>query len=284
MSARLPTSIEPVSSARRSEYAPLSVAAVSDSSTVSFICSVASWTTVCIDSVIDEPGLQSVERETTAPFSMSLRAGAYRGDIRKKLVAGRRFATVSDAASASMPRSEMYMRWSAEAAPMLAASAAPSVSESSSACRRGIIPSSAPARSTASPWSRVKTPRSTKASLKTARFSSATAGRISPMTVETYPARAASLPRLSGGNSCAARHVGTRRTGDCQDAVRIARSCLSSHSLSSPYPLFASAVVVPYRAIVAARARTFATRSSSAARRVAWTVEAMPPPDAAICS
>jgi hypothetical protein len=44
-SARLPASIEPISFAIRSEYAPLSVAAVSDSSTVIFICSVASCIT-----------------------------------------------------------------------------------------------------------------------------------------------------------------------------------------------------------------------------------------------
>src|SRR5947209_13061214 len=113
----------------RNECAPLSVAAVSDSSTVIFICNVASCITIGIDSVIDVPGLQSVESETIAPASMSFRAGAERSDIRKKLVAGRRFATVFDAARAAIPESEICMRWSADAQPRDAAKAAPPVSE-----------------------------------------------------------------------------------------------------------------------------------------------------------
>ena len=76
MSARLPISIEPISSAIRSECAPLRVAAVSDSSTLIFICSVASCMTMLIDSVIDDPGLQSVDSATIAPASISARAGA----------------------------------------------------------------------------------------------------------------------------------------------------------------------------------------------------------------
>ena len=57
----MPVSIEPVSLLRRSEYSPFSVAAVSDSSTVMSMRSVARWIAIGIDSVIEEPGLQSVE-------------------------------------------------------------------------------------------------------------------------------------------------------------------------------------------------------------------------------
>ncbi len=64
----------------------------------------------------------------------------------------------------------------------------------------------------------------------------------------------------------------------------MARSCRSSDSVVSPYPLFASAVVVPQASISSSRGRVASTSSSSEAARVASTVLTMPPPAAAISS
>ena len=55
-----------------------------------------------MDSVWEEPGLQSVARATGTPASMSRRAGAYWCFIRKKLVPGRRTAVTPERARASI--------------------------------------------------------------------------------------------------------------------------------------------------------------------------------------
>jgi hypothetical protein len=55
-----------------------------------------------IDSVGEDPGLQSVARATAQPASTSERAGAH-GDRRKNEVPGRSTAAVFDPASAAMP-------------------------------------------------------------------------------------------------------------------------------------------------------------------------------------
>ena len=76
--------------------------------------------------------------------------------------------------------------------------------------------------------------------------------------------------------------VGTSSIGCSAFSRRMTRSIFSSASACRPYPLLASAVVVPQRSIWSSRARAAAARSSSVASRVARTVERMPPPSAAI--
>ncbi len=60
------------------------------------------------------------------------------------------------------------------------------------------------------------------------------------------------------------------------------RRILSSFSTSRPYPLFASTVVMPSRAMAARWDRHRSVRSSRLAARVLVMVETMPPPAAAI--
>ena len=63
-------------------------------------------------------------------------------------------------------------------------------------------------------------------------------------------------------------------------ASLIARSCASSVSRSSPYPDFASNVVVPARSIQPTCSASAAASTDSPAARVARTVERIPPPRA----
>ncbi len=90
-----------------------------------------------IDSVCEEPGLQSVASATGTPASTSRRAGAYLCFMRKKLVPGSSTAVTPERARASTPAGETAIRWSAESAPSSAASSAPPESTNSSAWRRG---------------------------------------------------------------------------------------------------------------------------------------------------
>jgi hypothetical protein len=88
-------------------------------------------------------------------------------------------------------------------------------------------------------------------------------------------------PRRSGGNSCAARQVGTSRTGEVARR-RMARSCFSS----TPCPVRSrsSPPRSSCRSAPSSRAREDVRRQLLfGAARVACTVDAIPPPDAAIC-
>jgi hypothetical protein len=78
-----------------------------------------------IDSTADVPGLKSVATATAAPASTRRRAGAGGAAIEND-DAGSRTAIVPEPASASMPSSLTWFRWSALRAPSFtAASAAP---------------------------------------------------------------------------------------------------------------------------------------------------------------
>ena len=71
-------------------------------------------------------------------------------------------------------------------------------------------------------------------------------------------------------------------TGCAAAASRIASSDRTSAAVSSPYPLFTSAVVVPWSSISSRRERIAAASSSRDAFRVASTLRTIPPPAAAI--
>jgi len=101
--------------------------------------------------------------------------------------------------------------------------------------------------------------------------------------LETWETAKADPPSPnSGGTVCAANKVGTTRTGPSSFSRAITRSIFSSVSWSSPYPDFASIVVVPPRSIQSRCRRAAASKSSSLAARVNRTVRRMPPPAAAI--
>ena len=178
----MPSSTEPTSAPRERLQAALSVAAVSASSIDSRSSKTASVRIIGIDSVNEEPGLQSVASATGTPASTSRRAGAQTCFMRKNEVPGSSTAVTPAAASASIPCGETAIRWSAESAPSSAASAAAPESTNSSAWRRGSRPCRAPAASTRRDSSTVKTPCSQKTSQNRARPASAAAGTISSQT------------------------------------------------------------------------------------------------------
>ena len=93
--------------------------------------------------------------------------------------AGRRVAAQEAAARAFIPASDTKTRWSAERARSSAASSAPPVEASSSACTRSFIPRARAASRTRRLSATVKTPSSQKTSQNSARPRSATAGIIS---------------------------------------------------------------------------------------------------------
>ena len=106
-------------------WAALMVAAVMASAGVILRQTQAKAMTYCIDSVGDDPGLQSVASATGTPASIMSRAGANSSPIKNKVVAGKSTATTPASAMRRMPSADACTRWSADTAPTSAASSAP---------------------------------------------------------------------------------------------------------------------------------------------------------------
>ena len=266
---RSPAASRPLRSARASTCAAFTVHAESASSGASPICVAASEQTSGRLSQKALPGLKSVASATAAPASTSARAGGI-GRLRKSALAGRSTPVTSLAASAAIPLAPVASRWSTDRAPSSIASGIAPDSVNWSPCRRSASPASRHAVRYRRAWSASNAPRSRKTSAASASF--AASGSTSPSRKSRYASAPASAN--SGGTVCAPSHVGM------PPASLNARSCASSVSRSSPYPDFASNVVVPARSIQPTCSASAAARPVSPAARVARTVERMPPPRA----
>ena len=151
-------------------------------------------------------------------------------------------------ASAAISSSPIRSRWSADAAESSAARRAPPERASSSACMRIPMPAALAAVRMRRDCATVKTPLSQNTSQNFA--SPAAAGTISETIVSTH---SSGRSRSSGGNSCAASRVGTIRGRSSPFAAASSRSARSSSETVSPYPVFASTVVVPHERMRASR-------------------------------
>src|SRR5881628_3807913 len=116
----------------------------------------------CVDSD-QQFGLKSVPRATATPAAISRRPSA-NGRWETKDAAGSKTPTTAVRASASIPSGDEWSRWSADAAPRSAASAAPPESASSSAWTFVARPADFARPRTRLPCSAVKYPSSTKTS------------------------------------------------------------------------------------------------------------------------
>ncbi len=214
------------------------------------------------------PGLRSVASATAAPSSINFLAGA-KGSFRAKAVSGSSVATVPFSAMRLTPSSLTCSRWSAETAPISAASSAPPRVTISSAWSLSLNPASRAAVRKRRESSISKTFFSVKMSQNSAF--PLTAGSISRIMRSMY---SGVLPLYSLGTACAPRNVATTESGvfSSRAMVSIASSILISDSVSRPYPLLASTVVTPISTMRSTNQRAFSTRASRDSSRVAFTV------------
>ena len=120
----------------------------------------------------DVPGLKSVPIATGTPASMNARAGAWWSFMRNQVVTGRRVATDRPASAAARHARRSRRRTASRGgprvdAPISAASSAPPLGASSSACSRGTQPERGGRLRTRRDWSALNTPSSQNTSAAT---------------------------------------------------------------------------------------------------------------------
>ena len=121
-------------------------------------------------------------RVALAPAARSARASGYRDRVENS-APGSRVATVDDPASASMSTVDIWVQWSAEAAPSSTASCTPGPGPSWFACTRAPRPAASPAFRTVRARSPSNAPCSQNTSIQ--RAYGRAAASMSPHTSET---------------------------------------------------------------------------------------------------
>ena len=223
------------------------------------------------------PGLRFDPSATGTPAARNGAACAGFESRRNHAASGSSTAVVPARAIASTPAAPVRSRWSALEQPITAASAAPAVLVSWSACRCAARPARTPASSAVRHSSVVNAPLSQNASQPCASPCLAASVVSSVETTFTHACRS-----ISGGTVCRPSSVGTTSQLAPWPACRMRRRRRSSCSIDAPYPLFTSTVVTPPRVRRASRCLAPSTRCSSEAARVDCTVEMIPPPVCAI--